>query len=61
MIVIKYNSNFKIEKRKKGCVLLIRLNSHDSEYTNIYLTKAQIRFLNLVICNFKKEKKKKDD
>ena len=53
MITIKYNSNLKIEKRKKGCILLIRLNSHDSDYTKIFLTKSQIRFLNLVICNFK--------
>lgn len=59
MIVIKYNSDLKIEKLKKGCILLIRLNSHDSDYTKIYLTKAQIRFLNLVICDFKKSKKSK--
>ncbi len=57
MIVIKYSSEFKIEKLQTGCVVLIRVNSHDSDYTKIFLTKAQIKFLNLVINNFKKEKK----
>lgn len=56
-LLIKYNSNFKIEKYKKGCILLIRINSHDSDYTKIFLTKAQIKFLNLVINNFKKKEK----
>jgi len=60
MIVIKYNSDLKIEKYKKGCTLLVRVNPHDSDYTKIFLTKAQIRFLNLVICNFKKKKIKKN-
>jgi len=61
MIVIRYSPEFKIEKLKKGCNILLRLNSHDSDYTKVFLTKAQIKFLNLVICNFKKDIKKKGD
>ena len=57
MIVIKYSSDFKIEKYKKGCLVSVRLNVHDSDYTKIFLSKAQIKFLNLVISNFKKKKK----
>lgn len=57
MIVIKYSSCFKIEKYRNGCIVLLRLNEHDSDYTKIFLSKPQIKFLNLVINNFKKEKK----
>ncbi len=57
MIVIKYNSDFKVEKYRKGCVLLLRLNEHDTKFTRVFLTKSQIKFLNSVINGFKKEKK----
>ena len=60
MIVIKYSSSCKIQKYKKGCMLSLRLNKHDSDYTKVFLTKAQIKFLNAVINGFKKKKKNND-
>lgn len=57
MIVIRYSPNCKIEKYRNGCMVALRLNEHDSDYTKIFLTKAQIKFLNSVINGFKKKEK----